>query len=293
MNDKSNSGSFVPGGYSRVGGLDFFPLSGGYGDNEIKVIKDPEGGKRAERDMPTAIPSPFARFDLVAVAFKSIAGTGDLRASSIGTDVIASKDEERLVSHTLDLAEIIFDKRKYGDNLEISAFDCSINNLKGVIGDNRQPVKYRRFVSSLVLYLEQDKNTYNFDHMDSVFLFKYKNVVIGSTSPVTLFCPTANNVLDSETKDYAVVELGDQRKAFSEDFKPLYERSPDFQKWFHCLARLFKVREGVSLREEAMASLEAYAEKNEECLRIAKQNGDSKKRGSVYIHRRNKEARPR
>jgi hypothetical protein len=264
MGDRTDNKSFVPGGYSGVDGVDFFSINKGYGKTEIKAISDPEGGKRAERDIPTAIPSPFARFDLVATAFKNIAATDDLRAgNSSSTSVIASKDDERLVSHTLDLAEIVFDREKYGNKLVISSFNCK-EGLKQLIEKNL-PIGYKRFLKSLDLYLEQDSINFNFGFMDDIFLFKYDNVVIGSTSPITFFCPTANNLLNPDSGDYSVIKLEDQRDAFSENFKPLYERSHEFQKWFHFLVEIFKAER--SLPEGVIDALVEYTKENEEHLR--------------------------
>jgi len=280
MSDKPDDKHFIPGGYSGTDGVDFFVIDNkkGYDGTIIGKIPDLEGGKRSERNIPTAIPSPFARFDLVAAAFTNIAETKELRAEGAGTKVKASKDDERLVSHTLDLAEIIFDRSKYGSALSISSFNCR-DGVKELLGKNLS-IGYKRFLKSLELYLEEDAETYNFGYMDDIFLFKYKNVVIGSTSPVTFFCPTANNLLDPDSGDYTVIKLEDQREAFSENFKPLYERSPEFQKWFHFLIELFRAEardESLPHKAiEALEGLDAYAKQNEECLRI-NQKDDSKK----------------
>ena len=55
-----------PFAYTQKGGKDWF-ISDAYDDNAIESIKDPEGGVAIS--MPTAIPSPFARMDLIKTAF--------------------------------------------------------------------------------------------------------------------------------------------------------------------------------------------------------------------------------
>ena len=66
-------------GYTNIAGKDWFK-SDAYSDKEIESIKDPEGG--SEISMPTAIPSPFARIDLVKTAFRNISKTADLKANT-------------------------------------------------------------------------------------------------------------------------------------------------------------------------------------------------------------------
>ena len=92
-------------GYTKKGGKDWFP-SDAYSDKEIESIKDPEGG--SEISLPTAIPSPFARIDLVKTAFRNIVKSPELKAYMKDGDVLAGKDDEKLVSDALDLAEMLF-----------------------------------------------------------------------------------------------------------------------------------------------------------------------------------------
>jgi hypothetical protein len=178
----------VLGGLSKTDGQDFFDTGkSGYDANMIdNNLEDPAGGSK--KQMPTAIPSPFARFDLVKTAFKKITNTQQLKAES-GTTTAAGVHDERLVSHTLDLAEFIFNSRGYaGSNLEILIWNKDTHLAK--LKENSEN---KRLADSLELYLEQDKATYNFDKMKNIYLFKYDNAhILGSTSPVTLFCPSSS-----------------------------------------------------------------------------------------------------
>ena len=91
-------------GYTKKGGKDWFK-SDAYSDKEIEAIKDPEGG--SEISLPTAIPSPFARIDLVKTAFRNIAKTPYLISHTKDRNVIASKDDEKLVSDCKELIAML------------------------------------------------------------------------------------------------------------------------------------------------------------------------------------------
>jgi len=240
----------VLGGLSGEPGQGFLNAKKGYGNNEIKRLEDPAGGSK--KQMPTAVPSPFARFDLVATAFRKIADTPLLGAETDSN--IASEHDKRLVSHTLDLAEFIFNSEAYsGSNLKILTW-----NKEKHLGELGKNPKHKKLAYSLELYLRQDAKTYNFDKMDNIYLFKYDNATtIGSTSPVTLFCPSA-----SDLSDLGIVRMVDQKVAFGDDYLPLYKRSPEFQEWFYLLLAVYKKNEYYSNLE----SVSKYVDKSKELL---------------------------
>jgi hypothetical protein len=231
-----------------------------YSEKAISDIEDPQGG--SSKKMPTAIPSPFARFDLVKTAFKNIALAKDaanpLRALKNGKRVIASENEERLVSHTLDLAELVFEHIVEGDTWQILKWNKeeTLNRLS-----SGSTVRFKKAID---LYLNDvnDKITYNFQDMGTLSLFRYeRRKTVGSTSPVTLFCPSEADL------DELDIQLFDGRTAFSkkrEDYKPLYERSVDFQKWFHYLVEVaFISDERIGdVRSYVVASREISERKN-------------------------------
>ena len=220
--------SYVLGKYAdKDGASDFFQVSEtGYDDIQIENIKDPEGGEKTE--MPTAVPSPFARFDLVQTAFKNINKNPQL-VSDKGKDIKASKFDERMVSHTLDLAEYVFSSQSRGGKLDILTWYRSRSGDLSHLDKLRKGSKeHKDFADSLELYLNQDSDAYNFSRMDKIFLFKYGRDIIGSTSPVTLFCPSAANLSKLDIK-----RVADRSLAFGEDFLPLYKRTYEFQEWFY------------------------------------------------------------
>jgi hypothetical protein len=251
--------SYVLGNYANKDGQsDFFQVSEtGYGNTEIERIKDPEGGEKTE--MPTAVPSPFARFDLVQTAFKNINKTKLLVADK-GQDIQASKFDERIVSHTLDLAEYIYDCRARDDGkLDILCWNKKehLEELK-----KSSTKEHRAFAASLNLYLSQDAETYNFDNMDRIFLFKYGMDIIGSTSPVTLFCPSAADLSKLDIRRMTE----DRGISFGESSLPLYKRTFDFQKWFHLLLAVCKTRLPENVRKNLSCMFD-YETKSLENLR--------------------------
>jgi hypothetical protein len=230
-------------GYSKKGGRDWFS-SDAYGDREIEAIKDPEGG--SEVFLPTAIPSPFARIDLVKTAFSNMAKSPDLRAYITDGDVIASKEDERLVSHSLDLMEMLFNIDSLPSKPNIIVWDkhIELQQLKDSSG------KHKRFAETLELYLQQDSHAYNFDLLQRLFLIEYNHKIIGSTSPATLFFATANDLT------HAQIKLTTNDILFDDEYAPLYERDSEFQKYFHLLLK------ANPILQERMPEVNDYLKKN-------------------------------
>ena len=230
-------------GYTKKGGKDWFS-SDAYSDKEIEAIKDPEGG--SEISLPTAIPSPFARIDLVKTAFRNIAKTPDLKAYTKDGNVISSKDDEKLVSDALDLTEMLFNIDSIKERIKIIVWDreAEITKLKSTSD------MHRRFAETLELYLEQDKTSYNFDLVKRLYLIEYNHKIIGCSSPATLFFATANDLT------HAQIKLTKNDVTFDDQYTPLYERDVEFQRYFYLL---FKANPLLSQR---LTDLVDYLSKN-------------------------------
>jgi len=218
-------------GYKQVEGQDWYSILGAYSDGEIELVKDPEGG--AVTTLPTAIPSPFARMDLVKTAFQNISKTPELKYKDKDGNVykdkdgnvIASQYDEKLVSYCLDLAEILFNYDSLKDHIKIIVWDRDTD-----LQNNNDPDEgHRKFLDTLKLYLEQDKKAYNFDSLKRLYLIQYNYAIIGCTSPVTLFFTTADE------EKLPRIRLTNDYETFSNNYKPLYERDPEFQKYLHLL----------------------------------------------------------
>src|SRR5690554_2047413 len=195
-------------GYTKKGGQHWF-TSDAYSDKEIESIKDPEGG--SEISLPTAIPSPFARIDLVKTAFRNITKSPDLKAYTKDSNVVAGKDDEKLVSDALDLAELLFNIDSIKDKVKIIVWDRETELAKLKSGS----VAHRHLAETLELYLDQDKESYNFDLLKRLYLIEYNHKIIGCTSPATLFFATANDL--SKVRE----NFSKDRKTFTQPFSPL------------------------------------------------------------------------
>jgi hypothetical protein len=231
-------------GYTKKGGQHWFS-SDAYSDKEIEAIKDPEGG--SEISLPTAIPSPFARIDLVKTAFRNIAKSPNLKAYTKDGNVVSGKDDEKLVSDALDLAEMLFNIDSIKDKIKIIVWDkeAEIEKLK-----NSSNKGHRQLAETLELYLYQDKEAYNFDLLKRLYLIEYNHKIIGCTSPSTLFFATANDL------SHAQIKLTKNDVTFDDEYTPLYERDSEFQKYFYLL---FKANPTLSQR---LTVVNEYLEKN-------------------------------
>jgi hypothetical protein len=231
-------------GYTKKGGQHWFN-SDAYSDKEIEAIKDPEGG--SEISLPTAIPSPFARIDLVKTAFRNIAKSPNLKAYTKDGNVVSGKDDEKLVSDALDLSEMLFNIDSIKDKIKIIVWDkeAEIEKLKTTSNKG-----HRQLAETLELYLEQDKESYNFDLLKRLYLVEYNHKIIGCTSPATLFFATANDL------SHAQIKLTKNDITFDDEYTPLYERDSEFQKYFYLL---FKANPTFSQR---LTVVNEYLEKN-------------------------------
>lgn len=230
-------------GYTKKGGQHWFS-SDAYSDKEIESIKDPEGG--SEVTLPTAIPSPFARIDLVKTAFRNIVKSPELKAYTKDGYVIAGNNDEALVSTALDLAEMLFNIDNIKDKVKIIVWDKDDEIAKLKDGSEM----HRRLAETLELYLDQDKESYNFDLLNRLYLIEYNHKIIGCTSPATLFFATANDL------SHAKIKLTKNYETFGQEYTPLYERDSDFQKYLYLL---FKANPKLKQR---LKVIDEYLEKN-------------------------------
>lgn len=157
-----------------------------YGSNAIGQIEDPNAAS-VKKEI-TSIPSPFARIDLVKNAYSEVVKSGDLHGDTIF---------HKMVSDSLDVAQIFFNLPKLSDRIKVIVWNVNqeIDLLKKSTTEGQ-----RRVGETLEMFLEQDKETYNFDKMKSVYLLHYVGRyrqtqldIIGATSPATLFFCSAND----------------------------------------------------------------------------------------------------
>jgi hypothetical protein len=180
-----------------------------YDDKQIDAI---ESSNKHTLNEPTSIPSPFARIALAKTAFAEVALYGDKALASY----------QKIVSDSLDVAEIFFTFDKWTDKIEILKWDRDVDLKKLEVGQVQLYKTLNTFLSN-----DTDATTYNFDKMRCIYILKYKALgnMIGATSPCTLFFSSANT-FEGE------IILSENHKAFEGIF-PLHKRSWDFQKYLY------------------------------------------------------------
>lgn len=200
--------------------IDWFPSININGDLISSIQTDSGDGKK----LPTSIPSPFARIDLVRTAFARVAEEGNLDGLE-RNGVSTATDDHKLISDALDIGQIFFNYDKHKDDLKLEAWDRT-NSLGTLLSGNS---KKRHLGKTLELFLKQDNSQYNFDQFDKIYILKYKHKVIGGTSPRTLF--------------FAAPNARDTQIIFGQDIMldtkllPLYRRDKDYIKYLFALSR--------------------------------------------------------
>lgn len=199
-----------------------------YNSTNRDTIDDPEGANA--RNEITSIPSPFARVDLVKNAFKEVCKQ-DKRTHQANLD--GNTIFHKMVSDTLDVAEIFFNIDKYTDKIEVLKWDPALMleelENKGIAG-------HKYLADALRKYLQSDGRTYNFDKLRNIYLLNYiegpdEINIIGSTSPATLFFSNANDL--SYVND---IYFGED-KPFDSEYQPLYKRDFEFVKYLFALRK--------------------------------------------------------
>lgn len=186
-----------------------------YDSDQIEGINSPDGN--VTKKPPTSIPSPFARIDLVRTAFDQVNKSSNLTGNTV---------YHKLVSDTLDVAELFFNSNKFGDQIKFSAWDRD-RDLPQLLKSNDP--KHRLYGETLELFLEQDAASNNFNELKRFYFLSYNHKIVGGTSPVTLFYPSANDL------SFAQIKMG-SRIFFTGEPCPLYKRDDvDFIEYIYLL----------------------------------------------------------
>lgn len=198
---------------NKTTGEGWIELNSQYSADEIDMIADPNGG--LSQKPRTAIPSPFAQMDLVKNAFQRLAMHNNLQGELM---------DEKLVAGALDIAQLFFNLEELGTKLHIIKWNKTAETAR--LKENPQ---HRLLGETIEMFLEQDKEAFNFDKMDNIFFLVYGNQVIGSTSPVTLFMASPN-----AEKGLIDLQVEQNVKLFN-SWRPLYMREPHFVKYIYAL----------------------------------------------------------
>lgn len=198
-----------------------------YNKEARKTIADPDGASATHEI--TSIPSPFARIDLVKSAFQQVCTKDKTGKVDLDGDTIFHK----MVSDTLDVAEIFFNIDKYKGKIEIIKWDAK-DDLQALIDSDQPGCQY--LGDALNKYMKSDDEGYNFGKLQNIYLLNYVNGpvgemnIIGATSPATLFFSNANDL--TYIKD---IFFADNDKPFDAEYQPLYKRDFEFVKYLFAL----------------------------------------------------------
>jgi len=176
------------------------------------------------RKLPTSIPSPFARIDLVRTAFGIVGNSGQLDGLE-RNGVATGSDNHKLISDALDIGQILFNYDKYKQDLKLVAWD-KVTSLNILLNGNEQQ---KHLGNTLDLFLKQDSQQYNFNDFDKIYILKYKHKIIGGTSPRTLFF-AAPNAKEIDIKFGNDIML-------DEALHPLYKRDKEYVKYLYALSK--------------------------------------------------------
>lgn len=198
---------------NKTTGEGWIAINSQYNSDEIEMMNDPNGG--LSQQPRTAIPSPFAQMDLVKNAFKRLASHANLQGEIM---------DEKLVANALDVAQVFFNYRELQNKIHIVEWNraTQIDSLKA-------DPQHRLLGETIEMFLDQDKEAFNFDKMDRLYFLVYGNQVIGGTSPVTLFMATPN--ADKGMFDIPV----EQNINLFDLWRPLYMREPKFVAYLYAL----------------------------------------------------------
>ncbi|MDE5881511.1 MAG: cell division FtsA domain-containing protein [Muribaculaceae bacterium] len=199
-----------------------------YNSTSRDTIEDPDGAS-AHHEI-TSIPSPFARIDLIKTAFKEVCKP-DKKNGKVSLD--GKSIFHKMVSDSLDVAEIFFNLDKYKDKVEVIKWDSSL-----MLSELAQSsvAGHRYLADALQKYMSSDAKTYNFNNLKNIYLLNYLEGpdelnIIGATSPATLFFSNANDL--SYVND---IFFGED-KPFDSDYQPLYKRDFEFVKYLFTLRK--------------------------------------------------------
>lgn len=182
----------------------------------------------------TSIPSPFARIELVKEAFGKIVPESITKYSSsqVAELLHGNSIYHKMVSDSLDVAQIFFCYPSMKDKVEIKVWDKNVclNQL-----ENSNEKAHKILGSTLRMFFAQDSrggDPYNFGKMQNIYILRYIGPgqrpmhIIGATSPATLFFSTAND----ESAISKHLCFG-QDYAFDKDYASLDQRDPEFIKY--------------------------------------------------------------
>lgn len=212
------------------------------GAQELETIKADKD------DVATSIPSPFARIDLVKTAFGWVRNH-ELKGESA---------YHKLVSDALDVAQLFYLSQNAQYKKDIKIIEWS----KESVFDKYRNEHAASFFSSLEVFWNQDGGNYNLDKTEKLYFIYFKNRLVGSTSPSTLFVSAPDASANSLEMD---ITRG-TNKLFDKKYAALHEREFPFVKYIFSVS---KTREFLSsFRDTDKNEFYEYLEKVREAMPV-------------------------
>jgi hypothetical protein len=218
----------------------------GWFESKIRT-KDLEEITTEGDEVSTSLPSPFAHWDLVSTAFRWVAKRG----------IQGKTAYHKLVSDTLDIAQLFFYYKRYKDKFEIKSWNS--NRIEEISKNGMG--KHKNLMETIWTYWEEDKEIegYNFEKVELFYFLidRTNDKVLGGTSPMSLFfpAPDARRIISAKINIGGHTILGDEPAS-------LVRRPPDFIKYLFLLAKCTGFAENFKnlydYLEKAKEELPAY-----------------------------------
>ncbi len=175
---------------------------------KIKTIRDVL--KKGASKVATSVPSPFARMHLFDTAFKMVAEEPD------GDSVY-----HQLVSDCIDMFQLLFNAGNSDPNLRFRVWNRSerISALKSA-GEGHP---HRLLADSLEMFF-----TGHFANVQQTTLIYYKNILLGGTSPLTVFFTSPNWQREMQENKLILSGTTNGDVFFDMDYCPLHKRDSMF-----------------------------------------------------------------
>lgn len=217
----------------------------GFVKEYVETTKISDGDSVKDRasinKMCTSIPTPFARMFLFRTAFKEV----QERQESMRKDAIMTHEEtglyNYLVSDCLDMLEFIF-YYGYRPEFGVVTWNAMIEldkKLSPTDDSFKASPEHIRLARALKEHLKKDNGLKN---TDNIYLFTWKGVVVGGTSPFSLVYTSPNWVRekrDMKFEEFRAGEGDEEEMLFDNDPcqlrkpRPLFKRSENFRKYMY------------------------------------------------------------
>jgi len=176
-------------------------------DNRIRTIKDTV--RKGASKVATSVPSPFARMYLFDTAFKMV--SEKLEGDSV---------YHQLVSDCLDMMQLLFNSGH--NDKDIRFVQWNRDERLAVLNQKPNGHPHKLLAYSFELFFQG-----SFSNVQDITLIYYKDILLGGTSPFTLFFTSPNWHREMEENNLFISSTtGDVY--FDLDYKPLFQRDSTF-----------------------------------------------------------------